>query len=82
MLLFWALVAKITLLFIGSGGVLNEVLITMSVIGIFINLVLIVVNLVPVPPLDGGRVLSGLVSDEISRILRKLSPMEYLLYLV
>ena len=33
-----------------------------------------IVNLIPVPPLDGGRVLSGLVSNQGSRFLQKIEP--------
>lgn len=33
----------------------------MAQAGIAINLILMILNLVPVPPLDGGRVLTGLL---------------------
>ena len=33
----------------------------MAVAGITINLVLMVLNLIPLPPLDGGRVVTGLL---------------------
>ena len=46
----------------------------MSMAGIFINLILMVLNLLPVPPLDGGRVLAGLVPDNFSKMLSKIEP--------
>ena len=74
MLLCWVAVAKLTLVFVAEASISREVLLSMSMIGIFINLILIIINLIPVPPLDGGRVLSGLVSDEAAKILRKIEP--------
>jgi Zn-dependent protease len=42
--------------------------------GILINVVLMVLNLLPLPPLDGGRVLSGLVPARMSSILDRIEP--------
>jgi Zn-dependent protease len=57
----WALLARI--------GVMLEIeyisfpLIYSGVAGISINLVLALINLLPIPPLDGSRILSGLLPD-------------------
>ncbi len=46
----------------------------MSSAGIMINLILAVLNLLPLPPLDGGRVLSGVVPEATARSLDRIEP--------
>ncbi len=47
---------------------------TMAQIGLVFNLVLMVLNLLPIPPLDGGRVLAGLVPRSIAYYLDRIEP--------
>ena len=42
---------------------------------ILINIVLTLFNLIPVPPLDGGRIVAGLLPDKISCKYEKLEPI-------
>ncbi|MGQ0619298.1 MAG: site-2 protease family protein [Panacagrimonas sp.] len=44
----------------------------MCVAGVSINVVLMVLNLLPVPPLDGGRIAVGLLPPSIGRLLAGL----------
>ncbi len=70
MAILWALVAKVALLF--NIGVVTPLLVTMASIGIFINLILMVLNLIPFPPLDGSKVLSGVLPDYLSVYIYKM----------
>ena len=64
MALLWALIAKITIMILAtniSSSSLKDILVFFFMAGeygILINLVLMVLNLVPIPPLDGSRVIS------------------------
>ncbi len=45
--------------------------------GVLVNLVMFTFNLFPVPPLDGGRVLVGLLPPEPARAVARLEPFGF-----
>ncbi len=61
MLLMWAYLFKTGLIIDGGNNTVGFVMVHMGAAGIFINAVLMMLNLLPIPPLDGSRVVEGLL---------------------
>jgi Zn-dependent protease len=72
MALFWVLMMKLALMF--PGSYFAEPLIGMADIGVTINAVLLVLNLLPLPPLDGGRIAVSLLPHRQAFQLARLEP--------
>jgi Zn-dependent protease len=53
----------------------------MGEIGIFINVLLMVFNLLPLPPLDGGRVAVGLLPGRLAWQLSRVEPYGFFILL-
>jgi len=50
--------------------------------GVTINLLLFIFNLIPIPPLDGSRILTGLLPEEYSYRLSKIEPFGFIILII
>ena len=80
MALCWAALAKIALLM--QGGYFAEPLYHMARIGIQLNVLLAVLNLLPLPPLDGGRIAVSLLPYPQAIQFARLEPYGVLILIV
>lgn len=74
MLVLWALVVRLGAGVSAVSVSWGEVLVLMGVAGVLINAVLMLFNLVPIPPLDGSRILAGFVNAPTARFLARIEP--------
>jgi Zn-dependent protease len=69
--LLWALALVATA---PTGAWPSSALFEMADIGLKVNLILMALNLLPLPPLDGGRVLAGLLPPSAASALARVEP--------
>ncbi len=80
MAFLWGCIAKIGMLFLGTGSP-GLFMVYVGKAGIAINLMLGILNLIPIPPLDGGHVVSSLLSPPFARQYDKLEPYGFFIIL-
>jgi Zn-dependent protease len=80
MALFWGAMIKLAFMF--PGNYFAEPLIGMAQIGVTINAVLLVLNLLPLPPLDGGRIAVSLLPHRQAYQLSRVEPYGFFILIL
>lgn len=81
MAIAWGLLIKLVLPHIDGGGIWLGIT-YMARAGITINIVLMVLNLIPIPPLDGSRIVSGFLPANAARQYNRLEPYGLIILLL
>jgi len=74
MSIIWAIIMKLGYMLSATQPDAGLILVYMGAAGIFINAAVMMLNLLPLPPLDGGRILTGLLPERSSQMLSKVEP--------
>lgn len=77
-MIFWALLLKA----LAAVGFYDKFVISVCAAGIFVNLMLMAFNLIPIPPLDGGRIVRGLLPRQAGMAFDKIEPYGFMILLV
>lgn len=81
MAILWAIVARIG--WVASGSFAPAIfLVYVGDAGIFINCILMVLNLLPILPLDGGRILHSLLPPALATSFGRLEPYGLLILII
>jgi len=82
MVILWAGLMRLGIILVDASPWLAEPIIYMAVAGVFINTILMVLNLIPLPPLDGGRIVTGLLPGPLSWQFSRIEPYGFLILLI
>ena len=77
MAIFWAFIAKLGVIMLDPQSTTFSPALFLEYAGragISINLVLMILNLLPIPPLDGSRVVSSLLSPRLANVYDAIEP--------
>ncbi len=82
MLLVWIGVLKAALFYGHAASVPQAAIVVMAEAGIVINSILMILNLFPIPPLDGSRVVTAFLPNRLARIYVKVEPVGLIVVLL
>ncbi len=69
---FWALIIKLGIWL--PGSIYIKPMVLMGIAGIEINVILMILNLLPLPPLDGGRIAVSLLPEKLAWKFAQIEP--------
>lgn len=82
MAILWAAITKLGIFLIAHNLSWALAIVYMGMIGIQINLLLAVLNLLPLPPLDGGHIAIGLLPGKLAFLYSRISPIGFFILLI
>lgn len=80
MAIFWALMIKLAFAF--QGAAFAQPLALMGAAGLIVNVIFMVLNLLPLPPLDGGRIMVSLLPHRLAYKFSRIEPYGFIILIV
>lgn len=80
-MLIWAALAKVLILSISPTGLVGPFWFAVAEAGIALNIMFALLNLIPILPLDGGRILASLLPDKLSYSYSRSEPYGFFILL-
>ena len=80
MAILWALSLRLLITELGNGP--DDFWVRMAIAGIQVNLVLMALNLMPLPPLDGGRIVFSLLPNRLAWQYSRIEPYGMIILIV
>lgn len=77
----WGIIAKIGFMIVLTAPFAGQPMIYMGSAGILINIILMVLNLLPLPPLDGGRIVTGVLPGPMAYKFSRIEPFGFFILL-
>ena len=81
MALAWAIALKVGAT-LAPGNAAATWLVLVGVCGIFVNVIFMVLNLLPLPPLDGGRIAVSLLPQSLAASYSRLEPYGFMVVII
>lgn len=82
MAIAWLVIAKFASLLPTSFATFASPLIYMGMFGVIINSILMVFNLLPIPPTDGGRIATSLLPPRLGYQLNRIAPFGLIIIVI
>ena len=79
MAVIWSMIAALGVNLWQSGNASGEAMAYMGAAGILINTMLMMLNLLPLPPLDGGRILVSLLPGPLAWQVGRIEPYGFII---
>lgn len=74
MVIIWGAITKLGVMLYKADIAMGEPLFYMGIVGVLANTMLMILNLLPLPPLDGGRILVSLLPGPLSWKVSRIEP--------
>jgi Zn-dependent protease len=82
MIIFWLMMMKLIIILADQNNMFALVMLFMASAGIAINSLLMILNLFPLPPLDGSRVVFSLLPTQLAYRYSKIEPYGMIILII